>query len=79
MQHSNLYALDGLLILGVALVCVTILSGLHSLYCRTAAAVTEVERVRARPNPIRLRAIRLPVRPPVAGPPRHSSAAMRAS
>ena len=39
MQHSNLYAIDGLLILGVALVCVTIHSGLRGLYCRGAAAL----------------------------------------
>jgi hypothetical protein len=39
MQHSNLYAIDGLLILGVALVCVTIHSGLRGLYCRGVAAL----------------------------------------
>ncbi|HEX4148895.1 MAG TPA: hypothetical protein VHY20_07905 [Pirellulales bacterium] len=54
MQHSNLYALDGLLILGLALVCVTIHSGLRGLYCRGAAAsrqTDEDESGQGAPNP----------------------------
>lgn len=42
MHGSNLYALDGLLILGVVLVCVTVYSGLRGLYGRSSAAL-EVE------------------------------------
>lgn len=43
MHSSNLYATDGLLILGVVLVCVTVYTGLRGLYCRSSAAAFEHE------------------------------------
>ncbi|HWC88063.1 MAG TPA: hypothetical protein VG433_00345 [Pirellulales bacterium] len=57
MHSSNLYATDGLLILGVVLVCVTIYSGLRGLYGRSAAAILHAdedvpgERLPAGPRP----------------------------
>ncbi|HEX3657419.1 MAG TPA: hypothetical protein VHV55_16635 [Pirellulales bacterium] len=43
MHSSNLYATDGLLILGVVLVCVTIYSGLRGLYGRSAAVAVHAD------------------------------------
>ena len=41
MHSSNLYATDGLLILGVVLVCITVYTGLRGLYGRSAALPME--------------------------------------
>jgi hypothetical protein len=43
MHSSNLYATDGLLILGVVLVCVTIYSGLRGLYGRSGAVALHAD------------------------------------
>ncbi|HEY5316044.1 MAG TPA: hypothetical protein VIK18_26185 [Pirellulales bacterium] len=43
MHSSNLYATDGLLILGVALVCVTIYSSLRGLYGRSTAVALQAD------------------------------------